>query len=51
VQLAAKEAGMPWTVSKGYDGFCPVSKFVPKSAVPDPQAVEVWLQINGKDVG
>lgn len=50
MQLAAKEAGMPWTVSKGYDGFCPVSKFVPKSAVPNPQAVEIWLQINGKDV-
>lgn len=31
LQTAAKKAGKPWTVSKGFDGFGPVSPFIPVS--------------------
>lgn len=31
LQAAAKKAGKPWTVSKGFDGFAPVSPFIPVS--------------------
>jgi acylpyruvate hydrolase len=49
VQLTAKEAGMPWTVSKGYDCFCPVSRYIPKNAVADPQQLAIWMSVNGTD--
>ena len=31
LQAAAKKTGKPWTVSKGFDGFAPVSPFIPVS--------------------
>ncbi len=31
LQAAAKKAGKPWAVSKGFDGFAPVSPFIPVS--------------------
>lgn len=44
LQAAAKKAGNPWAVSKGYDTFCPVSKFIPKEQIKDPQNLrsEPW---------
>ena len=30
-----------------YDTFCPVSDVIPRSAIPDPQSVELWLKVNG----
>jgi acylpyruvate hydrolase len=49
LQDAAKKAGLPWTVAKGQDTFCPISAFVPRDAVADPQQLELWCAVNGKE--
>ena len=33
LQAEARKGGLPWTVAKGYDTFCPISTFVPLSKV------------------
>eukprot|EP01102_Stenamoeba_stenopodia_P010042 TRINITY_DN2982_c0_g1_i1.p1 TRINITY_DN2982_c0_g1~~TRINITY_DN2982_c0_g1_i1.p1 ORF type:complete len:246 (-),score=53.37 TRINITY_DN2982_c0_g1_i1:143-790(-) len=43
----AKNARLPWTIAKGYDGFCPVGDFIPKEKIPDPQDIVVKLTVNG----
>ena len=48
VQDEAKRKGIPWTAAKGFDTFLPVSRYIPKSAVPDPHDVELWLTVNGE---
>lgn len=48
IQALAKKKGHPWSVAKGFDTFAPLGDFVPKSAVPDPQALRIGLQINGE---
>lgn len=47
VQEEAKKKGLPWTIAKGFDTFCPVSEVVPKERVRDPQDVVLWLRVNG----
>jgi len=47
VQGKAKKAGMPWTVAKGFDTFCPISGFIDKELIPDPQDVNLKLEIDG----
>ncbi len=49
LQAAAKRAGLPWTVSKGLDTFCPVSAIAPAERVPDPQAITLTLAVNGAE--
>ncbi|KAM0799306.1 fumarylacetoacetate hydrolase family protein, partial [Usnea florida] len=49
VQEEAKKKGYPWTTAKGFDTFLPVSRYIAKSAVPDPHDVELWLTVNGKE--
>ena len=44
LQTKAKQKGLPWTIAKGYDTFCPLSPPLPKQAIPDPQNVELWPQ-------
>jgi len=39
IQAAAKRKGNPWSVAKGYDTFCPVSRFVGLDEVPDPSNI------------
>ena len=46
-QSRAKKSGLPWTLGKGFDTSCPVSRFVEKSSIADPQNVELWLNVNG----
>jgi acylpyruvate hydrolase len=46
-QGKAKKAGLPWTLAKGFDTACPVSQFIDKSLIPDPQKVGLWLKVNG----
>lgn len=46
LQQEAKEKGMPWTVSKGFDTFCPVSDFIPAEKIKDPHDLEIWLKVN-----
>ncbi|KAL9069247.1 MAG: hypothetical protein Q9161_005654 [Pseudevernia consocians] len=49
VQEEAKKKSIPWTAAKGFDTFLPISKYITKSAIPDPHDVELWLTVNGKD--
>ncbi|KAJ1292853.1 hypothetical protein BS78_01G022100 [Paspalum vaginatum] len=46
LQYAAKSAGLPWTLAKGQDTFTPISAVVPKSAVPNPDDLELWLKVD-----
>jgi 2-keto-4-pentenoate hydratase/2-oxohepta-3-ene-1,7-dioic acid hydratase in catechol pathway len=47
IQSEAKKNGLPWTLAKGFDTSAPVSQFVQASKIPNPQAVEVALTVNG----
>lgn len=48
VQDEAKKKGLPWTIAKGYDTFCPISAVIPKSLIPDPHNVVLHLSVNGE---
>ncbi|CCK70804.1 Fmp41p KNAG_0F01360 [Huiozyma naganishii CBS 8797] len=54
VQSDAKKAGLPWTIAKGYDTFCPISGMVPLEQLtprPTPEtfqdAFRVSCAVNG----
>jgi 2-keto-4-pentenoate hydratase/2-oxohepta-3-ene-1,7-dioic acid hydratase in catechol pathway len=47
LQLKAKEHGLPWTMSKGFDGSARTSPFVPVSEVGDLDNQDLLLAING----
>jgi len=47
VQDAVKKKGLPWTTAKGFDTFTPIGSFIPRSSVPDPHNLRLWLKING----
>ena len=46
IQQSAKEKGQPWSVAKGFDGFAPVSSFIPfdGQAFPD---LDLQISVNG----
>jgi acylpyruvate hydrolase len=46
-QCAAKADGQPWSLAKGFDTACPVSKFIPKENIPDTNNARLWLKVNG----
>lgn len=46
-QNRAKTAGLPWSHAKGFDTACPISPFITKDKIPDPQNVDLWLKVNG----
>ncbi|EDQ90693.1 uncharacterized protein MONBRDRAFT_16156 [Monosiga brevicollis MX1] len=46
LQSKAKKAGLPWSVAKGYDGFCPVSDMVDAAAVSDPQQLQLRCYVD-----
>ena len=46
IQDEAKKQGLPWTVAKGQDYFCPISNMLPKAQIPDPDNVGIWLRVN-----
>ncbi|KAL8897920.1 MAG: hypothetical protein Q9192_002348 [Flavoplaca navasiana] len=46
VQDEAKKKGLPWSIAKGFDTFLPLSNYIPKAAIPDPQNAELWLSVN-----
>ena len=48
IQAQAKKEGRPWTVSKGYDTFAPMSSIVPKADISDPYELDIWLKVNGE---
>ena len=48
VQDAAKRAGLPWTIAKGFDTFLPISESIPKSAIPDPHNAMLHLKVDNE---
>ncbi|KAG5920875.1 hypothetical protein E4U53_003862 [Claviceps sorghi] len=48
VQDEAKKKGLPWDIAKGFDTFLPMSNVIPKTAIADPQDVELFLDVNGE---
>ncbi len=49
LQRDAMEEGLPWTLAKGMDGFAPISPLRPRAEVPDPHALDIRLEVNGKE--
>lgn len=47
VQELVKKQGLPWTTAKGFDTYLPVSKYLTKSQVVDPENVVLKLKVNG----
>ncbi len=48
LQWKAKQKGHPWSVAKGFDTFAPLGELAPAEAVPDPQALDLRLTVNGE---
>jgi len=48
VQNEAKQKGLPWSISKGFDTFLPISQEIPFDRIPDPHNVLLWLSVNGE---
>jgi 2-keto-4-pentenoate hydratase/2-oxohepta-3-ene-1,7-dioic acid hydratase in catechol pathway len=46
-QQIAKDQGLPWSVSKGFDGSCPVSQFTPIDQMSELQSLDIELKVNG----
>jgi len=44
------KAGMPWEISKAFDGAAPIGKFIPVSEFKDIQNIDFRLEINEKTV-
>ncbi|MDD4552966.1 MAG: fumarylacetoacetate hydrolase family protein [Bacteroidales bacterium] len=47
LQDAAKQKGLPWAVSKGFDFSAPISKFLPSTNFPDLKNIDFRLDKNG----
>ncbi|CAH0049789.1 unnamed protein product [Clonostachys solani] len=47
-QDEAKKKGLPWDIAKGFDTFLPMSNVIPKTAIANPQDVELFLEVNGE---
>jgi 2-keto-4-pentenoate hydratase/2-oxohepta-3-ene-1,7-dioic acid hydratase in catechol pathway len=50
IQSRNSKAGLPWELSKGFDGAAPIGSFVPVSSVGDINNIDFSLQINGNVV-
>ncbi len=49
IQVADMRQGNPWTVSKGFDTFCPLSEMRPAAEVQgNPNDARIWLEVNGE---
>jgi len=48
MQNDVKKKGLPWSAVKGFDTFCPVSDFLPASAIKDPYNLRLWYKVNGE---
>ena len=47
-QAVAKKKGLPWSVSKGFDGACPIGAFVPLHGVNNIEELKIKLYVNGE---
>jgi 2-keto-4-pentenoate hydratase/2-oxohepta-3-ene-1,7-dioic acid hydratase in catechol pathway len=50
IQNRQAKAGMPWELSKCFDGAAPIGTFIPVSSVKDMNNLDFSLEINGKVV-
>ena len=51
LQAKAKQAGKPWTLAKGFDGFAPISSFTAKPSsmsLEELQKFQLSLKVNGQ---
>lgn len=48
LQSAAKKAGEPWCLSKGFDGSAPIGEVVPREGVGDGSGLAIALSVNGE---
>ena len=49
IQSIAKKKGLPWTISKGFDTFTPISEVILKEKIPDPHDLNISLKVNGEE--
>ena len=47
ISCSTLQKGLPWSASKGFDTFCPVSDFIPRESLNNPHDVELWLSVDG----
>ncbi|KAJ9060535.1 hypothetical protein DSO57_1029792 [Entomophthora muscae] len=47
IQGDAKSKGLPWSASKGFDTFCPISSFIEKQRILDAHNIQLWLKVDG----
>ena len=50
LQQKQKEKGLPWEISKAFDGAAPLGKFLPKEKFPDLSNIRFHLLKNGDKV-
>jgi acylpyruvate hydrolase len=50
LQTHQSAAGMPWEISKSFDGAAPIGSFIPVSRIKDIGNLDFSLEINGKVV-
>jgi fumarylpyruvate hydrolase len=49
LQNDMKKQGRPWSISKGFDHSAPIGTITPAAQVPDIEAAEIAVQVNGVD--
>ncbi|RLF92931.1 acylpyruvase, partial [Thermococci archaeon] len=47
-QSYAKSKGYPWSISKGFDTFAPISEVTKKEEIEDPHNLNIKLWVNDK---
>jgi len=50
LQRSLRDRGLPWELSKGFDGSAAIGEWVPKEYIPHLTALPFHLDINGKTV-
>lgn len=50
IQNRNSQSGLPWELSKCFDGAAPIGRFIPANIFPDPAKIDFRLEINGKVV-
>ncbi len=50
LQDSAKQKGLPWALSKGFDHSAPLGTFLPKYKFPDIKNINFHLDLNGNTV-
>ena len=48
IQQKLKDNGYPWEAAKAFDGACPISPFIKKGGIADPQDTMLKLTVNGE---